>query len=193
MRIYGVCTGDELSPPKPRDYPTFPTRNSVFSSECQMALWTKRKEAIRIPVCEFVKNLFALSDVEPLTLKLFDECIPNLTNCAVWVLLALRGRDHLPKQHPCEIVPARRRRTLASSRTFCWRSACSAFRCFFDFLAITLLLCQRGASSCRSTMQATNSVFATPRRPPCRMGRPLQTPFSRNRISVTVSEHSESR
>jgi hypothetical protein len=72
-----------------------------------MALRAKRKEAIRIPVSEFVKDFLTLPDVEPLTLKLFDECIPNLTNCAVRVLLALRGRDHLPKQHPCEIVPAR--------------------------------------------------------------------------------------
>lgn len=72
-----------------------------------MPLGAKRKEAVRIPVSEFVKDFLALPDVEPLTLKLFDECIPNLTNCAVRVLLALRSRDHLPKQHPCQIVPAR--------------------------------------------------------------------------------------
>jgi hypothetical protein len=69
-----------------------------------MALWTERKQAIRIAIGQLMEDIFAFKDIEPLAFKQFDDDVPNFTERLVRVIFFAGNLNHSPEQHPRQII-----------------------------------------------------------------------------------------
>ncbi|CDZ72577.1 Hypothetical protein NGAL_HAMBI2610_42020 [Neorhizobium galegae bv. orientalis] len=71
-----------------------------------MALRAEGKETVRIAVSQFMEDVLALKDIEPLALKLFNNGVSNLAKCSVGVFLFVSSSDHLPQQYTRHVITA---------------------------------------------------------------------------------------
>ncbi|TAU07813.1 hypothetical protein ELI55_24645 [Rhizobium ruizarguesonis] len=67
----------------------------------------ERKQAIRVPIGQVFEDILAFSDIETLALQLPDDGFGQLVQNKSRILPTLSGCDHLPEQHPRQIVTKR--------------------------------------------------------------------------------------
>lgn len=116
-----------------------------------MPFGTERKRAIRVPVSEVFKDILALPDIKTLAFQLADDGFGQLVQCKSRIFPSLSGRDHLPKQHPRQIVTRRLTSGLGliPDILLADRLLCVALRCFFDSRGIICLLVVEPQPRCR--------------------------------------------
>lgn len=64
----------------------------------------ERKQAIRISVGQAFEDILAFADIEALAFQLADDGFAELVQGEPRIFPSLSGRDHLPEQHPRQIV-----------------------------------------------------------------------------------------
>lgn len=72
-----------------------------------MPFGTERKQAIRIPIGQVFEDILAFADIEALAFQLADDCFGKFVQGEPHIFPSLSGRDHLPEQHPRQIVTGR--------------------------------------------------------------------------------------
>jgi hypothetical protein len=65
------------------------------------------KQAIRVPIDQVFEGVFAFPDIEALAFQLADNGFGQLVQGDPRIFPSLSGRNHLPEQHPRQIVTRR--------------------------------------------------------------------------------------